>query len=354
MHEAANGKEALAVIDANEIDALFTDINMPVMSGPELLRELERQGRAHAGAHRRVHGWIRGAAAGDARPGALVCEQAGEAGGGERCPQRTCQRHLPTDRDALDRALAMVAEESFFAMVDPVPAMCRRSSGPLLNARVTLRRIGFPGALSCRMPRALAQELTAAFTGEEVRPMEPVVDDLAGEFANMVCGRWLTDVAPQSLFWLDASVGDAAAGTADERAIGAAERTADLDRADTRGVTWPSTPIKVLIVDDSAIVRKLLADALKGEPDIEVVGGAGDPFVARDMILRLEPDVLTLDIEMPRMDGISFLRKLMTHRPMPVIIISSLTQSGIGRDDRRPARRRGRRSCQAGWPDLGR
>ena len=70
-----------------------------------------------------------------------------------------------------------------------------------------------------------------------------------------------------------------------------------------RGVTWPSTPIKVLVVDDSAIVRKLLADALKGEPDIEVVGGAGDPFVARDMILRLEPDVLTLDIEMPRMDG---------------------------------------------------
>jgi len=90
----------------------------------------------------------------------------------------------------------------------------------------------------------------------------------------------------------------------------------------------PVKPIKVLIVDDSAIVRKLLADSLKGEPDIEVVGGAGDPFVARDMILRLEPDVLTLDIEMPRMDGISFLRRLMTHRPMPVIIISSLTQSG--------------------------
>jgi two-component system, chemotaxis family, protein-glutamate methylesterase/glutaminase len=87
-------------------------------------------------------------------------------------------------------------------------------------------------------------------------------------------------------------------------------------------------PIKVLIVDDSAIVRKLIADGLKGEPDIEVVGGAGDPFAARDMILRLEPDVLTLDIEMPRMDGLSFLRRLMTYRPMPVIIISSLTQSG--------------------------
>jgi two-component system chemotaxis response regulator CheB len=86
--------------------------------------------------------------------------------------------------------------------------------------------------------------------------------------------------------------------------------------------------IKVLVVDDSAVVRKLLSDALKGEPDIDVVGAAGDPFVARDMILRLEPDVITLDIEMPRMDGLSFLRKLMEHRPMPVIIISSLTRSG--------------------------
>lgn len=88
------------------------------------------------------------------------------------------------------------------------------------------------------------------------------------------------------------------------------------------------SPIKVLIVDDSAIVRKLLADSLKGEPDIEVVGSAGDPFVARDLILRHEPDVLTLDIEMPRMDGLSFLRRLMAYRPMPVIIISSLTQAG--------------------------
>src|SRR5687768_14905373 len=86
--------------------------------------------------------------------------------------------------------------------------------------------------------------------------------------------------------------------------------------------------IKVLVVDDSAIVRKLLSDALSGEPDIQVVGGAGDPFVAREMILRLEPDVLTLDIEMPRMDGLSFLRRLMAYRPMPVIIISSLTGSG--------------------------
>ena len=82
--------------------------------------------------------------------------------------------------------------------------------------------------------------------------------------------------------------------------------------------------IKVLIVDDSAIVRKVLTDALRAENDIEVVGSAPDPYVARDKILSLQPDVITLDIEMPRMDGITFLKKLMHFRPMPVIIISSL------------------------------
>jgi two-component system chemotaxis response regulator CheB len=86
--------------------------------------------------------------------------------------------------------------------------------------------------------------------------------------------------------------------------------------------------IKVLIVDDSAIVRKVLTDALSAEPDIEVVGTAPDPYVARDKILALEPDVVTLDIEMPRMDGLTFLRKMMQHHPLPVIIVSSVTQTG--------------------------
>jgi two-component system chemotaxis response regulator CheB len=81
-----------------------------------------------------------------------------------------------------------------------------------------------------------------------------------------------------------------------------------------------------LIVDDSAIVRKILTEALAAEPDIEVVGSAPDPFVARDKILTLRPDVLTLDIEMPRMDGLTFLKKLMHFHPMPVVVISSLTQ----------------------------
>jgi two-component system, chemotaxis family, protein-glutamate methylesterase/glutaminase len=85
--------------------------------------------------------------------------------------------------------------------------------------------------------------------------------------------------------------------------------------------------IRVLIVDDSAIVRKMLAEALAHEPDLEVVGTAPDPFVARDKILSLRPDVLTLDIEMPRMDGLTFLKKLMKFHPLPVIVISSLAQS---------------------------
>ena len=84
--------------------------------------------------------------------------------------------------------------------------------------------------------------------------------------------------------------------------------------------------IRVLIVDDSAIVRSILVDVLSASPEIEVVGTAPDPFVARDKILLLQPDVLTLDIEMPRMDGLTFLRQIMKHRPMSVIIISSLAQ----------------------------
>src|SRR5215470_7272758 len=83
---------------------------------------------------------------------------------------------------------------------------------------------------------------------------------------------------------------------------------------------------QVLIVDDSAIVRKLLSEALAGEPDLEVVGTAPDPFVARDKILTLHPDVLTLDIEMPRMDGLTFLKKLMHFHPLPTVVISSLAQ----------------------------
>ncbi|SDT85729.1 two-component system, chemotaxis family, response regulator CheB [Verrucomicrobium sp. GAS474] len=86
--------------------------------------------------------------------------------------------------------------------------------------------------------------------------------------------------------------------------------------------------IKVLVVDDSVIVRRLLTDQLGKDSGIEVVGTAVDPYVARDKILELNPDVLTLDIEMPRMDGLTFLKILMKHHPMPIIIFSSLSQKG--------------------------
>jgi two-component system chemotaxis response regulator CheB len=83
--------------------------------------------------------------------------------------------------------------------------------------------------------------------------------------------------------------------------------------------------IKVLVVDDSALVRKILTEELNKHKGIKVVGSAIDPYVARDKIVRLKPDVITLDLEMPRMDGLSFLSKLMRYHPLPVVVVSSLT-----------------------------
>jgi two-component system chemotaxis response regulator CheB len=88
------------------------------------------------------------------------------------------------------------------------------------------------------------------------------------------------------------------------------------------------SPYKVLIVDDSSLMRQLLTQILSSDPELEVIGTAGDPFVAREKIKSLNPDVLTLDIEMPRMDGLTFLEKLMRGHPMPVVMISSLTDRG--------------------------
>ncbi len=88
------------------------------------------------------------------------------------------------------------------------------------------------------------------------------------------------------------------------------------------------TKIRVLVVDDSALVRSLLSEIINREPDMSCVGAASDPLVAREMIRQLAPDVLTLDVEMPRMDGIDFLGKLMRLRPMPVLMVSTLTERG--------------------------
>ena len=86
--------------------------------------------------------------------------------------------------------------------------------------------------------------------------------------------------------------------------------------------------IKVLIVDDSALIRSVMKEIIGSQSDMEVVGVAPDPIVARDLIKQTNPDVLTLDVEMPRMDGLDFLEKLMRLRPMPVVMVSTLTERG--------------------------
>ena len=89
-----------------------------------------------------------------------------------------------------------------------------------------------------------------------------------------------------------------------------------------------SRKLKVLIVDDSALVRRILTELLSADPEVEVVGAASDAYMARDKIKALNPDVITLDVEMPKMDGVTFLRNLMRLRPMPVVMVSSLTEHG--------------------------
>jgi two-component system, chemotaxis family, protein-glutamate methylesterase/glutaminase len=90
----------------------------------------------------------------------------------------------------------------------------------------------------------------------------------------------------------------------------------------------PSRRIRVLIIDDSALVRRILSELLAADDEMEVVGTAGDAYIARDKIKQFDPDVLTLDVEMPKMDGVTFLRNLMRLRPMPVVMVSSLTEHG--------------------------
>ena len=85
---------------------------------------------------------------------------------------------------------------------------------------------------------------------------------------------------------------------------------------------------RVIVVDDSALIRKLLSQMINSQPDMEVVGVAPDPLVARELIRSLNPDVITLDIEMPKMDGLDFLDRLMRLRPMPVVMVSTLTARG--------------------------
>ena len=99
--------------------------------------------------------------------------------------------------------------------------------------------------------------------------------------------------------------------------------------------------ITVLVVDDSALIRKLLTEIINSQPDMQVIGAAADPLVAREMIREMNPDVLTLDVEMPKMDGLTFLQKIMAARPMTVVMVSSLTEQGAATTLQMPTHGRG-------------
>ncbi|MBN1517790.1 chemotaxis response regulator protein-glutamate methylesterase [Candidatus Sumerlaeota bacterium] len=101
-----------------------------------------------------------------------------------------------------------------------------------------------------------------------------------------------------------------------------------IQRSSALNPTAPKRKIRVIVVDDSAIVRRILVEELSRDPEIEVVDTAADPYIGRDKIVQHKPDVITLDVEMPRMDGITFLKKLMHYYPLPVIVVSSLTPKG--------------------------
>ena len=230
--------------------------------------------------------------------------------------------------ESLAAAASDVLETMFFSsVIGEAPV----SATPPANALAA--RLQFSGArggaFGLRLTEEAARVIAANFLAEETdEPTEQQVQEVICELANMMCGSVLSRLDRGAHF----DLGPARDGGRGRRS-GAGSGVADFRhrRRGSRDVSFYGREtmsdghrIKVLIVDDSAIVRKILSEALAGEPDIEVVGTAPDPYVARDKVLSLQPDVLTLDIEMPRMDGLTFLRKLMQYHPMPVIVISSL------------------------------
>lgn len=106
------------------------------------------------------------------------------------------------------------------------------------------------------------------------------------------------------------------------------EKSAEAREVQEKKKELQRRQIRVLVVDDSATVRTIITDALNGDPEIEVVGGAADPYEAREMLLEYDPDVICLDVIMPKMDGLTFLKKLFLYQPKPVIIISTVVQKG--------------------------
>jgi len=127
---------------------------------------------------------------------------------------------------------------------------------------------------------------------------------------------------------------DTTTGEVNVRVLEKSEKNIELGKKKTE---LAGRKIRVLVVDDSSTVRKIIISAISSDPKIEVVGEAEDPYHAREKILELDPDVITLDIIMPKMDGLTFLKKLMLHMPKPVIVISSVAQKGSKQRERAKA-----------------
>ena len=234
-----------------------------------------------------------------------------------------------TIRAALAGAVADVLESMFFR---EAPAETTEAAAEAETVTVHLKFDGDPpGCFQMRLAQAAADAIAADFLGEDAESITARQStEVTLELCNMICGAVLSRIESSAAFRLGAPrvLKDEIEGTGEVDAVHGRNRQRPDDGFDSNGNTdMPANrKIRVLIVDDSAIVRRILSEALSGENDIEVAGTAPDPYVARDKILALRPDVLTLDIEMPRMDGLTFLKKLMHFHPLPAIVISSLAQ----------------------------
>ena len=242
---------------------------------------------------------------------------------------------------ALAAAARRVLEDAAFVFTEEVAAPADESAWPQTVSQTHLPFDGpvcgrFMLAASARLGETLAAEMLGAEPGSPEAAEQ--AEDALREVLNMIAGVTLEQVFGDQPWELSVpevrrvSPAEHQRESARRRGLGPpgyrgvrSDRAGGLSR---RSVALMGAVTRVLIVDDSAVIRQTLSGALARDPEIEVVGTAPDPYVARDMIVALKPDVISLDLEMPRMDGITFLRKLMHHYPLPVVVVSSLTPKG--------------------------
>ena len=251
--------------------------------------------------------------------------------------------------DCLEQAVmdaaAHVFETAAFITIGPVlPGECDLAP-PDVAARMAFRGPS-TGTLTLRVASSVLPVIAGNMLGEsDPAEAREKGQDALRELLNMICGNVLTAWQGEAPVFNLSPPEIVAAATVSYTTLASVpfclEATLAEVSVELEGV------IKVLIVDDSALVRKILSEELARDPEIEVVGTAPDPYVARDRIVELGPDVVTLDVEMPRMDGLTFLRKLMKYHPLPVIVVSSLTARGGDMAMEALDSRRGRGDVQA-------